>query len=169
MDTVHLQAKVVPGRGNASRERQSDLQQLSKLLQKSIVPGSLNLSCHSPIWLDTKRAIFSNGRYHYFWQASLNGLPVIVNRWIGSCPAHIFEIYADTHLRSTFQLCDGDYVRLSFNSDLLDKAMSMSGWSRLVWSVLWKWREVEYYRDGLYYRTVLQRRIRRFFWRAFQM
>ncbi len=109
--TVELKATVVSGRGLAGSLRAADVAELSKRQEIPLVDGSLNLVLSSPIWLDASRTVYVGETGHFYWQAELNGIPIVLNRW--SCPAHILEAYSTTHIRSKLNLEDGDRVTLS--------------------------------------------------------
>ena len=166
--TQKIQAFVLGGRGIASEIRADETQEISRKFGLSLINGSLNLISKSPVWLDTDRAIYTNGNGHFYWRASLNGIPVIVNRWIRRCPVHIYEVFAEEHLRSRFGLVDGDAVTLEISNDIVDKERNSSALNRLVWYLAWRGRERFAYRDGFYTGLAFHWRIYKLTGRAYQ-
>jgi len=92
-DVVTVKTIVISGRGLAVNDRADDIQDLSTRLNIKLINGSLNLISRKPVYLDTKKAIYFNGSDFYYWNGTIGGIPVIINRWWG-CPAHVFEIFS---------------------------------------------------------------------------
>lgn len=167
--TVEVDAVVVTGRGMAAKLRSSDTTELSKLLGLTLVSGSLNLVAKKPLWLNSKLAVLSTEQGHLYWKATLEGLPVIVNRWKGDCPAHIYEIYADVRLREALNLHDNGKVRLSLDELIVDNHTSKSFLHIISWCLTWRYREKKYYRSNEYLKWVKRKPISKFTWRSVQM
>lgn len=165
---VDVKAIVVTGRGIATDWRESETAALSNELGIVLVSGSLNLVADKPLWLDSKLAIMSTEQGHLYWRASLNGWPVIVNRWKRDCPAHVFEIYADTRLREKFNLKDGDQVCLSLDKSIVDIDKSGSFTYLASWYLTWFCREKAYYTNDKYLNWTRRKPISKFTWRAAQ-
>ena len=161
-------ARVFSGRGVSSTMRARDVAHIASTYSIPLRNGSLNLAATSPLWLDTRQAIYVSEDQHYFWPARLNGFDVILNRWASTCPVHIFEIFSVEHLRSKFGLADGDSVMLEVSRTLLDQVSSCSWRSALIWYLVWRGRERHVYRDGLYRKAALSRTIHTTTWRAYQ-
>ena len=162
---VQVWARVTSGRGWASRTRGDDVAKLAALNGATFVDGSLNLISSGPVWLDARSAIYRNGS-QIFWRASLEGMPVVLNRW-ASCPAHVFEIFASVHLRNTLGLKDGDTVRLEMADEIISPS-DASLLNRMIWNFFWKYRENQIYRDGPYPSLLRSRFMRGYTWRSMQ-
>lgn len=160
-----LRAKITSGRGWASQTRADDVETLGAIYGGKFVDGSLNLIGSKPVWLKARSAIYRNGS-QMFWRASLEGTPVVLNRW-ASCPAHVFEVFATVHLKSAFGLKDGDAVSL----EIPDEAVSRSDASLLnmvIWHLFWKFREKQFYRDGIYLSFLQSQFVKGYTWRSMQ-
>lgn len=167
--TVIVKAKVVTGRGRATKLRSDDVRVLSSQIGKELLQGSLNLVSNKPLWIRKETAIYSTDDGHLYWHGLLNGLPVIVNRLIAGYPVHIYEIYSDIHLRDTLNLNDGDKVSLSINEDILDKEKNKNIKHILTWYLLWFCREGFYYKSDTYLRLLKTKPINNYKWRSLQM
>ena len=159
---------MLSGRGIASVQRSRDIARISSKFAIPLINGSLNLAATSPVWLDTRQAIFAGEDQHFFWPARLNGVDVFLNRWTSTCPVHIFEVFSTEHLRSKFGLTDGDSVTLEISGALVDPVSSSSWRSILIWYLVWRGRETHVYRDGIYRKAALSRKIHGTTWRAYQ-
>jgi hypothetical protein len=164
---TRISATVVGGRGIASQLRSSELKEMSAKHGLNLVDGSLNLISRQPFWLDTNRSFFHRGN-QYYWHAALNGTPVVMNRWLGTCPVHAFEVFASEHLRSKFKLADGDQVALEICVGDLHSRLNSSKLNRLVWYLGWFGRERFFYGNGAYQRLILHWRVHPLFRRAYQ-
>lgn len=160
-----LRAKVTSGHGWAAQMRAGDVAKLSAINGEKLIDGSLNLISSSPVWLNARSAIYRNGS-QIFWRASLEQMPVVLNRW-ASCPAHVFEIFASVHLRSALGLRDGNIVHLEIADEIISPS-DASLLNRMVWSFLWKYREKQIYRDGIYPSILRNRFVRGYTWRSMQ-
>ena len=145
-----VSAIVVSGRGMATKLRSHEIAELSLLVGTTFVSGSLNLVAKKPLWLDSRIAIYSSNDGHLYWPAFLEGVPVIVNRWKWDCPAHIYEIYANTKLREALKLDDGDEVHLSLDKSILDSKRNRSKVNIISWYLIWFCREKLYYSSNKY-------------------
>ena len=145
MKTRRVKAFVITGREIAATARASDISQILREHKVRLIDGSLNLISNHPLWLDPQAAFFSKER-RYYWFATLNGSPVIVNRW-GGCPGHVFEVFSADHLRTRFRLSDGDPVLLEFPVEILDATKNSSFRKLLKWYLVWSKRERLYYRS----------------------
>lgn len=154
-------AFVVSGRGMASKLRRDDVTHLSQNLGITLVPGSMNLVCHQPVWLNTTKSIYRNEQGHFYWNAQLNGYPVLVSRWSGSCPVHVLEVYSEEHLRSRFALNDGDAVSIEIPDETVDLDATRSILNRVIWNLVWRGREALAYRDGRYLKAIGHWRVHR--------
>ena len=163
---LRLNTFVTSGRGLATDARRDELRQLERLWETTFVSGSLNLLSRKPIWLDPDSAIYRNG-LAIFWNASLNGLPVVIGRWLSGCPAHVFEVFAPLRLRDALALRDGDRVILEISKSIVSTAQSTL-WAKFVWALFWKFRERQVYRDGRYLRLVSSHRIAGYSWKGMQ-
>ena len=141
-------AFVLRGRGNASKDRSAEIRELSQQFGISLINGSLNLVGESPVWLDSRKAIYTNGRTHFYWKCHLNNIPVILNRWSEGCPVHVYEIFSEEHLRSKLGLSDGDSVVLEISPDIIDREKDSSRLSQIVWYLTWWRREQRVYRTA---------------------
>ena len=166
---VNVSAIVVSGRGMAADTRTDEVATLSKQLNTSLVSGSLNLVAKKPLWLDEKSAIYTTNQGHMYWEATLNGLPVLVNRWKGDCPAHIYEIYANTKLRTALKLKDGAVVHLDLNRITVDMATSKNIKHIVTWYLIWFCRETFYYTNNKYLAWIKRAPFKRYIWRSIQM
>jgi len=158
-----LSGIVCSGRGRASLERCHDVARLSALSGRSIFPGSLNLVTRRPVFLDTRAAVYCNGMWCYF-AGQLAGKPVFVNRWVGS-PAHVFEIFSDTHFRSELGLHDGSVVHLCIADD--NVVTDVPALRKLLWLLIWRGRETWFYRREAYYQ-LMTGKLRHRIWQANQ-
>lgn len=168
MKSKQIKTIVLGGRGNASRDRSVDVKELSERLSISLIDGSLNLAGTIPVWLDPEKAIYTNGKSHFYWKAHLNRCPVILNRWSTGCPVHIYEIFSEEHLRSKFGLSDGDPVVLEISTEIIDGERDSSILNRLVWYLVWWRREQLAWQDGIYSGFLRHRVIRRMTRRVYQ-
>ena len=157
---------VTSGRGLATDVRRDDVDKLSELYGFRFVNGSLNLLSKRPLWLDPSSAIYRSGLC-IFWDASLDGLPVVVGRWLSGCPAHVFEIFAAQKLRDELALRDGDRVTLDIPRNVVSSDQSTFR-AKTVWALFWKFREGQVYRDGKYRKLVSSPRIAGYSWRGMQ-
>lgn len=146
---LEFRCRVASGRGLAARLRTEDIKDIENSLGIPLIGGSLNLVSRKPVWLDSGKAVHSNLGGHFYWRASLNGEPILISRWSGSCPVHIYEAFSDKHLRSHFGLNDGDIVTLQIDTDIVNTA-SGSHFNKLTWYAVWYGREKLAYRDGIY-------------------
>jgi hypothetical protein len=137
---------------------------LSALSGTPFVDGSLNLVHDAPVWLNADAAFYRNEGF-IFWRASLEGIPVVVNRW-SSCPAHIFEVFAPVQLRSALSLENGDVVRLEVADEIVSRS-DASLKSRAVWYLFWKFRERLFY-DDRYLSLMRSRWVGPYTWRSMQ-
>ena len=161
---LELTCVVCSGRGRASVERAHDTVQLSALSGRTIVPGSLNLVSSVPVFLDTRAAVYRNRHWCYF-AARLADRPVFINRWIG-CPAHVFEIYSDRHLRSDLNLHDGSTINLCISEESVQQNTPGMK-TMLTWLLCWRGREKWYYSQNTYHHLMTST-LRRRNWRASQ-
>jgi hypothetical protein len=157
---------VVSGRGWASKDRLEETCALAAIEGQPFVQGSLNLIAKKPIWLDVESAIYRQGT-HIFWRASLEGLPVVIGRWLSGCPAHVFEVFASVRLRDSLMLKDGDIVTLEIPEASVAKR-DASWVNRMVWNLFWRFRERHIYRDGFYLSLISSRFVRPYAWRGMQ-
>ncbi len=157
---------VTSGRGLATDARRDDLKELSKLCGIQFVSGSLNLLSKSPVWLVPESAIYRKGSF-ICWEASLDGSPVIIGRWLSGCPAHVFEVFAAQRLRDSLALRDGDGVTLEISSSLVSADQSTL-WAKTVWILFWKFREGQVYKDGKYWKLITSSKVWGYTWRGMQ-
>lgn len=165
--TIDVDAIVVSGRGIAAEGQDNDVAALSDLLGTKLVSGSLNLVARKPLWLNAQAAILTTEEGHLYWRATLDDYPVIINRWQGGCPAHVYEIYADKRLRKKLELNDGDHVCLSLDKSDVDNGKSFL--CVLSWFLTWFLREDMYYKNDKYLHWVTHKPVSKFTWRAMQM
>ena len=166
---VNVKAIVAAGRGKAASLRRIEIAELSEQLGTELISGSLNLIADKPTWLTSKTAIYSTEQGHIYWHATMNGLPVVVNRWKGDCPVHVYEIYANIRLRDAFDLNDGDEVCLSLGRDIIDVEKCSSVKHIVTWYLLWFFREGLYYKSDRYLRWLKKKPLNGYVWRAVQM
>jgi hypothetical protein len=145
-----LSCTVCSGRGRAAIERADDVAQLSAMSGRSIVAGSLNLVTSRPVFFDTRAAVYRNGMWCYF-AGRIAGRPVFINRWIG-CPAHVFEVFSDTHYRSELGLLDGTIVKLCIADDTV--VPDVPELTKLIWLLFWRGRETWFYSCESYCRLM---------------
>jgi CTP-dependent riboflavin kinase len=161
-----IKARAIKGLGLSTTHLSKDASEINEILSLRLRNGTLNLISNEPLWFDKNAAIFNAGNF-YYWKAWLNDLSVILVRFDG-CPAHIFEIFAEEHLRSKFGLSDGDTVIISGEDRIIDATRTGSSKNRIVWYLTWRYREA-LYRPGLYQSVVESPRVRiRGVWRANQ-
>lgn len=161
-----VRATVSHGLGWASKYLRTDIAMLSVIEGNAFVAGSLNLVSRMPVWLDVDAAFYRGERWAY-WHANLNKSPVVLGRWLGGCPAHVFEIFSWLRLRETFALKDGDTVSLELPEDALFSSDSHSR-DILIWNLFWRFRERQFYHHGAYRRLMLSRMLQRYTWRSMQ-
>jgi len=146
--------------------RVDDVASISMIEGVEFVQGSLNLVSNTPVWLDAGSAIYKSGA-QLFWRASLEGTPVILNRWVGGCPVHVFEVFAAVRLRDVLGLEDGDAVNLEIPDEIVSRSdASLLG--RLLWQLFWRYRTRQIYHDGGYLTFVRSRAMSRYTWRTMQ-
>lgn len=165
-ETIDIACIVVPGRGQASRVRARDIEDVSAARELPLVQGSLNLISEQPLYLRMEQAFFSVDN-HAYWDAKLDGVPVILNRWRG-CPAHVFEVFSDRHLRSALSLTDRSRVTLSIPGQTVDISRSRSLCNRLIWYGIWRGREEFFYAGEKYVRLLRHRFVHPYVARGFQ-
>jgi hypothetical protein len=165
-DVTTVVCSVLPGRGRASRVRAAEVDRLSALNCGPLVRGSLNLMSLRPTWLNLESAFFVAGEHHY-WKAEIEGIPVILNRWHG-CPAHVYEVFSEVHLRSALSLRDESRVSLSIPREHVDAERTSALGNLLVWYAAWRWRERFYYAGERYLWLLRHPYFRRYTRRAFQ-
>jgi hypothetical protein len=166
---ITVRTRVASGLGLAKKLRCKEIEYLSDLIGSDLVKGSLNLVADKPLWLNNKTVIYSTEEGHMYWQAVMNGVPVIVNRWRGDCPAHIYEIYATTMLRSELGLVDGDIVCLDLDKRIVDLNTTKNIKHIVTWYLIWFFRKHLYYRSNKYLHWLKSSWIKGYIWRAFQM
>jgi hypothetical protein len=159
---------VSSGRGICATERAGDVKAISERLGMHLQPGSLNLVTKRPIYLAGSEAVYWDGTYNRYWKGWLCGLPVLINRW-QSCPAHVFEIFAEVRLRDAFDLFDGEAVPLHIDAQAVAQDRSNSATNRMVWTVLWKWRERRFFSDDRYAWLLTRSAFRKYAWRSLQI
>jgi len=164
---IHIDATVTSGRGIATKERASDVLQISKEHNIPLINGSLNLTSKKPLWLEPEHAIFQKDG-HAYWPAWIEGVPILINRWSGLCPVHVFEVFAGEMLREKFNLNDGDTVTISLPQKYQSLKRGVSLRDRLVWYAVWRGREQHIYRDGRYLRLIRIGNLRQYIWRSLQ-
>lgn len=164
--TITIKTFVAAGRGLASSMRASDMERLAQIQGRTFFKGSLNLISKQPVWLNTTTADYAteNGR-HFYWNATLNGIPVVINRWAGA-PAHVFEIFAEEKLRTKLQIDDGDPVALSIPQAIIHAEKSRSLRYQTSWFLCWRGREAKIYTDDSYCTLLNHRSLRRLTWRT---
>lgn len=165
-DATRIVCSVLPGRGRAASVRAAEVDRLSELTCGSLVSGSLNLMSLRPTWLNMESAFFVAGEHHY-WKAEIEGIPVILNRWHG-CPAHVYEVFSEVHLRSALSLRDESRVSLSIPREHVDVERTAALGNMLVWYAAWRWREHFYYAGERYLWLLRHPYLRRYTRRAFQ-
>lgn len=163
---TRITCSVLRGRGAATRVRAAEIEQLGALKGAALVSGSLNLVAREPTWLKIESAFFA-AREHHYWDAEIDGVPVILNRWRG-CPAHVFEVYAAVHLRSALSLGEDSTVCLSIPQAHVDATRTGTLGNVLAWYALWRWRERLYYSGERYIGLLRHRYLRRYTGRTFQ-
>lgn len=163
---MKIRAVVTSGRGWATKDRIDDIAAISAIDGKTFVNGSLNLIATRPVWLEAGSAIYRKNS-QIFWHASLEGMPVVLGRWLSGCPAHVFEIFAPVRLRDALHLQDGDSVDLEISDEIISRSAATCR-DLLVWNVFWKYRERLVYRDGLYMSLFRSRAIRWYASRSMQ-
>ena len=163
---LRLGAFVTSGRGLATDARRDDLKELSKLCGIAFVSGSLNLVSKRPVWLVPGSAIYRKGSF-IFWEASLGGLPVVIGRWLSGCPAHVFEVFAAQRLRDKLDLHDGDRVILEIPMNIISPDQSTL-WAKTIWTLFWKFREGQVYKDGRYWKLITSSNVWGYTWRGMQ-
>jgi hypothetical protein len=162
-----IPAFVVSGRGIAASLRAEDVSLINEMHNLRVIDGSLNLLSKAPIYLDPDAA-FLRGAWHFFWYAAIGDVPVIVNRWKSDCPAHVFEVFSDRHLRSALKLRENSQVILKIPKTCIDHKRTSAFRFRAAWYLLWRGRERMIYRDGWYMSVTTSALRKPFFWRAYQ-
>ncbi|MCC5827186.1 hypothetical protein [Alkalimonas sp.] len=155
---------VVNGRGIATKRTSHSIEKLSQITSKKIIPGSLNFVSTFPVFLDRQKSFYKDER-GFFWKGKLQGLDIIIHRW-SFCPLHVFEIYADTHLRTALKIDINKKISLEiddYNVDFNRHSKKML----LSWFLLWKFREKYYYSD-MYFSMIGRLGLSKKFWRAHQ-
>lgn len=163
---LRISGFVLGGRRRAAHARALDVERLSVLTGTQLVSGSLNLISRKAVFLRREEAFLIVGE-HAYWKAQINGVPVIVNRWLG-CPAHVYEVFASVHLRSTLSLDDASEVCLTLPLAYVDRARTQALGHRLVWFAVWRWRERLFYTGERYLALMRHRFLRRYTGWAFQ-
>lgn len=167
MPDWRIRASVSSGRGLAASRTAMDVKRINCSFGLRLRNGSLNLVSRRPIWLDPESAMFTSKSY-LFWSARLGDAPVVINRWPG-CPAHLYEIFAEDHLRSKLRLFDGDQVEISGPCGMIDRKRTTSLKHRLAWWLLWYRREAAFYHSDSYLKLIQTPMVRRrLWWRASQ-
>jgi SAM-dependent methyltransferase len=153
-DPVRVMGRVTPGRGLATTQLGSDAGKLPSLLGRAMCPGTLNLFLDTPLRFSEKSAIKSADDQFLFWPASVNDVDVWVFRW-PEAPLHIAELVSEKHLRSHFNLNDGDRVQVNLEKEHICQASLLDF---LVWSYYWRGRRRNWFytHDG-YARWVMGR------------
>ena len=144
---IEIEGTVVSGRGQASLRLAESAAELESITNESLVPGSLNTILDRPVWLAPERAIaFSGGRW-LLWRGWLEGNPVWLFRW-SIAPLHVVEILSSTHLRSKFNLRDGERIRIKMD---IDQLRPIPWFARAAWALIWSGRRTWSYTNDTYY------------------
>ncbi len=147
---VERRGQVASGRGNAGPELHALRREVEAIVGEPIFPGSINLILNAPLRLRAGAArTFDDGK-RMLWPATFNGIDVWVYRW-RSCPLHIVEVVSAIHVRSYFQLADGDRVTLGLDAALIEGLRAVD---RVIWAMLWLGRERWAYSAEPYFRRV---------------
>lgn len=141
---------VLSGRGKAAAHIKEDFEEFCTATGQEFLPGSLNIALDQPLFLNAETAISVSEGDRLLWQATLFDQPVWIYRF-PHAPLHVVEVLSTEHLRSRFDLEDGQSVPLSIAAtDVIDTTLRQ----RVAWALLWKGRETwSYRRDGYYMRT----------------
>jgi SAM-dependent methyltransferase len=144
---TEIEGMVMSGRGEASIRLADSAAELKSITNEALIPGSLNVVLDRPIWFAPDRAIaFSNGRW-LLWRGWLGGIPVWLFRW-SIAPLHVVEILSSIHLRSAFNLCDGQRVRIKLD---VDQIRAIPWLARAAWALIWSGRKTWSYSNDAYY------------------
>jgi hypothetical protein len=162
--TEFIPAFVVSGRGITTARRAEDVSLINEMHNLQLIDGSLNLISKTPVYLNSETA-FLRG-YCSFWFAAIRDVPVVLYRWAG-CPAHVFEVFADRHLRTALGLHDNSRVILEVPSTCIDRVKTSDLMFRAAWYLRWRGRESLFYRDAWYSREITRHLRKTFFWRAY--
>lgn len=165
IESVLIFGRAVRGRGVANHTRRDEIIEINNIYDLRLIGGSLNFVSTAPIYLNFNSAFYHRGE-HYYWLAEFGGIPVVINRWRG-CPAHIFEIFAAVHLRSAFDSDALKRLELKILLKHIDEARSSLLSNRIVWFLLWRFREGWYYKDE-YFKKLKWLSGVHFSWRANQ-
>lgn len=144
-----LRGRVVSGRGVASSHINDEMDEIRFATGEQLIAGSLNVILKKPILFDTKAAkIASNGK-RLLWRASIGEKQVWIYRF-PHAQLHVAEILSHTHLRSAFDLKDGDEVSLIVPQNV---CIELGFRQRILWKIFWLGRESwPYDKDGYYSR-----------------
>lgn len=144
---MELDGTVMSGRGQASLRLVDSAAELRSITGEELVPGSLNVVLDRPVWLAPERAIaFADGRW-LLWRGWLNGSPVWLFRW-SIAPLHVIEVLSSIHLRSAFNLRDGQQVTIKLDIDQLHPIPWLA---RAAWALIWSGRKTWSYTNDAYY------------------
>lgn len=165
---VVIRAKVTSGRGKAGYLRSNDVVELSQITGSNIINGSLNLVASRPLWLNPDTAIYSTDEGHMYWKAQIGEKEVLLNRWKGGCPVHIYEVFADFHLRKSLKLKDGDILELTINNEVLDTENNSDIKCLTSWFLFWYGRESLYYTCDNYLALLKKYPMKGYTWRVVQ-
>ena len=145
--TISLHGTVISRRGNAKAHISAEIDEFEAATNEKIIPGSLNVILSAPTLFseNTVRAC-SNGK-RLLWPAKIRDKNVWIYRF-PHAPLHVAEILSDEHLRSRFELKDGDQVHLEVSPDMR-VPMSIRQWC--AWQLIWRGRARWSYHNDLYY------------------
>lgn len=146
-ERVQLEGRVLSGRGNARPMMEAEQASFRRMTGEDLIPGSLNLILSEPLCLDTGAALSVSDGQRLLWRMSMWDLPVWAYRW-PHAPLHVVEILAPVHLRTVFDLQDGDAVALSCSKEITHP---LSLRQKLAHAVLWRGRERWSYQSDRYY------------------
>lgn len=135
-ERITIVGEVCSGNGKAARHMADEAESFAVDAGEKFVPGSLNLRLRNLQYLD-ESASHSKSEMRLLWPAECRGKPVWLYRY-RHAPLHSIEVLSTVHLRTEFNLSDGDALSIAVPSHFV---LGLSLRRRLAWMLVWLGRE----------------------------
>jgi len=143
---MQVKGTVTSGRNKAAAHIAVISDKIQPVLGGAPFVGSLNVILSKALEFAPSALVLSVDGNRHFWQIELNCVPCLASRWTG-CPLHVIEVISDCHLRTYFNLTDGDTVTITVSRQNLS---NLPFERRLAWLVLWGFRRKLFYTSDRY-------------------
>ncbi len=152
---VGLRATVTGGRGKSKGTLAARVGAIATFapLARALDLGTLNLVLDRPVLFRPDQSMWSGHDTNFrVYPARLADAEVFILRW-KRCRGHVLEIISDSPLRQKLALQDGDSVVITVDGQHLSKNQA-SWWQSLIFLLVWKKRELWYYKSNSYPKLV---------------